>query len=491
MKTPAIIPPSIPDAERVRTFLVETGYTVENVLRALGTEDLPSPRDPGAFGLINRASERNRLNALLRWFYFGVTFSVADVKGLIPDWFVEVALGCKILRKDGNDLTPTVLLVPFGTRWIACDQNTRYEAAEPDFVLWPNATSRLLLCFTVTRPSRATLDLGTGNGVQALSVAGQSETVVATDLNSRALDFVLFNARLNGVENIEVAEGDSFQPVKGESFDLIVSNPPFFIGPSSDFLFCDNPMDLDNLCRQLAKDGPAHLAEGGFFQMLCEWAEVEGQPWQARLTEWFEGSGCDVWVVKGQTRSAEQYAMDRLRERSVTPALDAAEHQKYKNYFESREVKAIHNGVVAMRRRAGQNWLVIEDAARFVETPFGDLVLAQFRTQDFLHANPTDEQMLAIRPAFMPHVRLEQVLRPGDEGWQSASISLKQVRGIPASFNLEAPVAEFITGFDGKQTLAELIERLAARSDAPREKVERDCVGLTRKLMAHGFLRWE
>ena len=39
--------------------------------------------------------------------------------------------------------------------------------------------------------------------------------------------------------------GDCFEPVAGRAFDLILSNPPFFITPQTDFVFCENPMELD------------------------------------------------------------------------------------------------------------------------------------------------------------------------------------------------------------------------------------------------------
>ncbi len=76
---------------------------------------------------------------------------------------------------------------------------------------------------------------------------------MATDVNPRVPCFVTFNARLNGIENIELLMGDGFEPVAGRSFDLILSNPPFFITPKNDYLFCDNPLELDQLCRQLVR----------------------------------------------------------------------------------------------------------------------------------------------------------------------------------------------------------------------------------------------
>ena len=491
MKQPAIVPPSPGDAERLRNFLLEIGYTGESILKALNANELPSPRQASAGRMMRFLQEPTSLNALLRWFYLGLRIDRAKVTKIVPEWFIETACASKILRIEGSDLTPEVLLVPFEKQWIASDTNARFEACAPDFVVWPNTTTRFLHCFTVNRRSRATLDLGTGNGVQALSAATYSDNVVGTDLNPRAIEFAVFNARLNGIESVEWLCGDAFEPVKGRKFDLIVSNPPFFIGPSNQFLFCDNSMDLDCLCGQIARDAAAHLDEGGYFQMLCEWAEVEGQSWQERLTGWFRGTGCDVWAVKGQTRSVEQYSLDRLRELAVGDNLDAASYDAYARYFSERKVTAIHNGVVAMRRRSGENWAALEEASQFIERPFGDLVLLRFAAHDFLSANASASEILSKRPLLLPDSLLEQVLHRAENGWETKSLSLKQTRGIPSSFGLQTPVAEFVGSFNGKRSLGELIRQLSENADASPEKVESQCIDLARKLTAHGFLQWE
>jgi len=95
---------------------------------------------------------------------------------------------------------------------LASDYTATIDRGDPDLVLWPNPTSRLLLRMTIRRHSRATLDLGTGTGVQAIAAAAHSEMVLATDLNARAAKFAAFNACLNAVENVQVLIGNGFEP---------------------------------------------------------------------------------------------------------------------------------------------------------------------------------------------------------------------------------------------------------------------------------------
>ena len=75
----------------------------------------------------------------------------------------------------------------------------------------------------------AALDVGTGSGAIALALAdeGLARTVVATDVSPEALQTARRNARAAGASRIDFRAGHLLNPVAGESFDLILSNPPY------------------------------------------------------------------------------------------------------------------------------------------------------------------------------------------------------------------------------------------------------------------------
>jgi release factor glutamine methyltransferase len=75
--------------------------------------------------------------------------------------------------------------------------------------------------------SRRVLDMGTGSGVNAILAATKGASVLAVDINPRALDAARANAERNGVADlVEVRHSDVFSEVDGV-FDLIVFDPPF------------------------------------------------------------------------------------------------------------------------------------------------------------------------------------------------------------------------------------------------------------------------
>lgn len=477
-------------AKDLRELFSAAGYTEENLSKRLGSGELPSRRLRNLPRLLDRTGHPDRLNTLLRWFWLGIPQEDSGVQDFVPPAVIDLMVECGLLRREGNRLLPEAMLVPYDGFLVASDHTASIDAGNPDMVLWPNPTTKLLLNFTIRRPSRQTLDLGTGNGMLALRAAAHSKTVVATDVNPQAVRFARFNAGLNEIENIEFLAGDGFHPVAERKFDLIFSNPPFFITPASQFLFCDNPLDLDELCRRMVKEAPARLEPDGYFQLLCEWAEIEGQDWHERLAEWFHDSHCDAWVLKGSTADPSEYAQQRIAEVSNSPEHDAQLYEEYMAYYRERRVRAIHKGLIAMRLREGKNWLLMEDVSDTPRSPFGEAVEQRFLARDFLSAHPTDDRLLEAKIRLSPDARLEQIFEPTAQGWRSSSLTLKLVRGFPSTVGLQPLVAEFLTGCNGERTLADIITILSGKVDAPPERVRKECLAVIRKLIEHGFVLW-
>jgi methylase of polypeptide subunit release factors len=479
---------SVDASRRLRCLFEEAGYTEVSLLRYLGAAELPSRHLRNEPRLLDRTREVTLLNALLRWFWLGRAQTAEVVASVVPEALLLLLLESGLLQVDGNRLTPKAMLLPIESFLVASDHPASIERGDSEMVLWPNPTSKFLARFAVRRHSHATLDLGTGSGILSLGAAGHSDVVVATDVNPRVPSFVTFNARLNGIANIEIVMGDGFRPVEGRKFDLILSNPPFFITPKLDYLFCDNSMELDQLCRHLVQKAPAYLNEGGYMQMLCEWAQVSGQPWEERIAEWLHGTGCDAWVMKGLTQHPEEYAQHRIRETTQDTGRDQELYEGYMAYYRDRGVEAIHDGLIVMRRRSGKNWVRIEEVPKTPNGDLGELVLSTFAAHDLLLEMETDEKLLAVRPKLAGHVRLEQVCDQAGDRWHAESLTLRLIRGFPFHWSVQPLVAEFLASCDGTRTAEQAIEAFAVDANAPVETVRRECLAMIRKLIERGFV---
>src|SRR4051794_19346290 len=75
------------------------------------------------------------------------------------------------------------------------------------------------------------VEIGTGTGIVALSAARHARSVTAIDISKAAVECATSNARANGLDDkVDVRLGDMFEPVRGEAFDVILCNPPYFRG---------------------------------------------------------------------------------------------------------------------------------------------------------------------------------------------------------------------------------------------------------------------
>ena len=104
------------------------------------------------------------------------------------------------------------------------------------------------------------LDLGTGSGALAVSIARELEgaTLWATDISEEALVFARLNAKNHGVaDRIDFRLGDLWEPFMDEdlTFDGIVSNPPYVASEAFDTL----PPEVRDHEPRVALDG----GEGG------------------------------------------------------------------------------------------------------------------------------------------------------------------------------------------------------------------------------------
>lgn len=123
--------------------------------------------------------------------------------------------------------------------------------------------------------ARRIADLGTGSGAIALAIAHEQPPcrIVATDRSAVALAVARGNAARLGIENIEFREGTWLEPLAGEVFDLIVSNPPYVASGdprlhTSEIRFepltalAAGPDGLEDI-RHIAAEAIRHLVPGG------------------------------------------------------------------------------------------------------------------------------------------------------------------------------------------------------------------------------------
>ena len=144
------------------------------------------------------------------------------------------------------------------------------------------------------------LDIGTGSGAIALALASErpKARVVATDVSAAALAVAEANAERHGLsERVRFLEGDGFEPVAGERFDVVVSNPPYVSTSDADALAPELSHEPAGalfagaegtaMLRRIAAEAAGALEPGGLLG-------VELSPEQAEpMRDWLQRGGFD------------------------------------------------------------------------------------------------------------------------------------------------------------------------------------------------------
>src|SRR5207302_170655 len=144
---------------------------------------------------------------------------------------VDSLLTMRLVTRGGGNLVPRARIVPVEDVLLASDGFTRDADDPPDYVATYTPTARTCDLLTPRMRCDRALDIGTGSGIHALLAAEHAKHVVAVDVNERALAYTRLNAALNGLDNVECRTGSLFEPVAGESFDLITCNAPYVVSP--------------------------------------------------------------------------------------------------------------------------------------------------------------------------------------------------------------------------------------------------------------------
>ncbi|GAA4026067.1 methyltransferase [Arthrobacter methylotrophus] len=516
--------PTTPDAPRsdlhelltaLAGDLRNVGYTVDGVAALLGesahtalARDQLIPAlivtDPAA---LNGDSTTDRAKAALavvvRLWLLAVPQTEDDVDAALPGIRTSgLAVLGLVEKNDAGAVAAKVDVRPYGWEgdsgadssgsggaelWVASDlaAHQRPGVLRHDHVLGIGQASTTLLQTTIRRHSKRALDLGTGCGIQTFHLLHHSDHVTATDISARALAFTRFNLMLNAEalhldpadleSRVSLRLGSLLEPVAGETFDLVVSNPPFVITPrsagehaSEQFTYRDGGLPGDDIVATLVRTLSDVLAPGGTAQMLGNWEITAGTGWSERPASWLTGSGTEAWFIQREQVSPELYAETWLQDASEgrDRKLYRDAYVAYLEDFASRNVESIGFGMIWLRRPADgavdAGTVRKEARRRFeeitypIEQPIGPHLAAAVERADWLDTHELADAYLVVAE----DVTEERHQRPGAE--HPGVILLRQGAGLRRTNLLSTELAGFASACDGELSVRQLVGALAA-----------------------------
>jgi methylase of polypeptide subunit release factors len=468
-------------ARRLRRILLDVGFGEAGNHEASRIE---AAKDPWSLSSGLPTRDGSPFSTLVTLFCSGSPVERRQAESaLAPMQLAELEKAGLLELRDGITL-PRCLVRPHDGLIAASD----VPAFQPDRVLGIVPAAETLARLTVRRPVRRALDLGTGCGVQALLLARHSESVIAVDVNPRALAFAAFNAALNEIGNVECREGSWFTPVAGERFDVITCNPPYVISPDATYVYRDGGLPRDTLCRTIVRETSEHLAEGGFATILCNW--IQDGSGVDPIREWVLGTGCDALLLHYGTLDPSAYAVRwNLELRTSEPRIFEETVRRWLDYYRAEAITGIACGAAILRRRPGApNWVRALEMAAAPSCQSSDHILRLFNAADFLELRPHAAELLCHAFALVDGHRLDQTL-DYVRGTYAVGPAIFRFRpGLGLEARIDARALEVLLECDGRRTLGALVADVAARRGDDEAAVATLVEKTARLLVESGFM---
>lgn len=423
---------------------------------------------------------------LARLFAYRDALAREDVTRALNPELAAALEACGALIREGERVRSLLRVMPFGEMWVGSDDADGMH----DPVMGPGATTaELLNTLPGSMPARV-LDVGCGAGSLALAAAGRGATsVAAVDLDPRAVALTAWNARLNEVE-ISAHAGDLLDPVQGQSFDLVLAQPPFVPKPPElrATTYLHGGSRGDELALKLLGGLPEVLAPGGRALVLMDTAPAAGTPIE-RIRAALGDIPVQLAVIDAPGHHADQLALGyaAAADSTLGPAYAEAA-RRYAAHLTALEIQQTRHVLVVLRRppSADSTWAVSVEprghspyGARDLERLEAGLALATLA--------PADLRTQRIRPP--RGARLVQAHPLDDTGAFDLRFECPGARAPDQPLSQAAArLVEFASQTD---TVGELIEAYAeACSDDPA-RVEAAVLDFLRSALVSGLLEPE
>lgn len=387
--------------------------------------------------------------------------------------------------------------------WVASDlgELVTGQALAPDHVLGIGRAGLTLAALTPRKPVETALDLGVGCGIQTLYLLRHVRQVVATDISTRALEFTAFNVALAGVDSarVQLRQGNLLEPVAGQRFDLIVSNPPFVITPPSvrqaglplmEYRDAGGPI-LPVLVRGLED----HLNPDGVAVMLGNWEHREGTSWRTSVNQWI-GKSLDAWIIQREVQDPVEYAAMWLRDGGLTPERSGVAFENalaaWQEDFDSRQVSGVgmgylvfHAPSVAATGAVVEPWRVLEEVPTSGQGALGEHVAQVIAAHEALRGLD-DAQVAALKLRTASGLSKEESLTPTPV--PTAPV-IRQAEGFGRVIAVGMPEVALLSASDeGLLTVAQIAAAVASLTSEDPAAVLADMVAATRTFAHAGMV---
>ncbi len=484
------------DFAALRACFAAADYTVEGVCGRLGIETVYEFRSLRQ-GREGSPEVADPLELLIRLFLDGAAVDAALVHEHLPPRGLQALTALGLLDRhpdDAGKYAASVLLYPTESLYIASDLGSdapglarEEQLSRSDRVyraITPN--TQVFLSQLPATPCERFLELCSGTGIAALAASRYAAHAWAVDITERSTRFAEFNARLNGIDNATVLQGDLYEPVAGMTFDRIAAHPPYVPASEQRYIYRDGGEDGEEVLWRIIAGLPEHLEPGGRFFCTCAATDRSGAPLEQRIRTALgeRGSEFDLVVVTHYALHPSEFYYRMAAGGRISFAEAEQRHRLFQRVEAEQTVycslviqrHTTPRAAVTLRRQRGKRagtgdvaWLLDWSAAAAAS----DLV----------------PELLDARPVLSPHARLHLTHQAQEGEWIAESCTVTTEHPFPRTVELSPSAALFLPRLDGNLTTRQHLQQLQAEGGMSPEITPAAFVGFLRTLVTDGVVQ--
>jgi SAM-dependent methyltransferase len=461
----------------LRAHFAAVGFTPDLITQAelFAPGLLLGPRLPLLRWWLEQRSEPGA--ALARLFVYHDALPSADARSALGAELTDALIAAGVVAPASTDndglLTARFIITPLnGGLWLLSDALT----AGADAAMGPGGGTQVLGRLVPQGFRGTVLDVGCGAGSLALIAAHRgARRAIGVDINPRAVEIARFNARLNNLAaDFEV--GDATQPVAGQRFDLVLSQPPFVVHPAdqANVTYLFGGAGGDELPLRFASEIARMLVPGGRALMLMQVPEREGDPVAGRIRAALNGAPVDVLIIgsKAPLPAVQASVFASYDDPTLGQRYDQTV-RSYLKHFQSLGVNQFSGALVVLgcppseTPREGRYTVGI----RLSEPQYDAEALDQFlRGLELIGLPPAVFERARLR--LSPYARLASTpSETGDPSDEKATIQIESP-GIGTTWSVGPDELRFLDAIENAPSVAAVIASLSAASLATAPGVQ-------------------
>lgn len=423
----------------------------------------------------------------LRMLVFGDPIKESDARAVLGDVPLSLLVDAGFLVRSDAGFASAFSVGVLDDQYLVYDDLRSFSDAVMGL---SDATVTLARAALPAADVKFALELGCGSGAVAFVLSKRAARVVATDVNPRALELARVGIAVNGLQNVELRLGDLFEPVAGERFDVIASQPPFIGRPpgAADATFLYGGSVGDELSVRLLGELPGRLSASGRAVLLIAWPLGPERSLAQRISRAISTDELDVAVLQAPPTPIDEHCAEYAAA-AVARADEVFEKgfDQQRDHFERVGVAALSTSLTVVqsaRRRPGS--VVTIPCSRIVGSAITSADLTAFFEA---RAIASDPQALAAATLRVPSDTMIVEERTGLDDEDATALYVRFPATSPkAGARVPGELLKVVSYIHLAPTVRDGLHQIADDEGAPREGALQKLLPIVRDALLRGVL---